>query len=411
MPKNDFHKILGLSPGSTKKQIKSAFRKLALKYHPDRNPSPAARQKFQEITEAYDFLLDNPGAGLKDAASYDEQVAAEILRREREIMKERARVQREKQKQQDEYFNRPEWHDPILLLKYAGNYIIFLFALSAVVLPILLAILGDPASLAGTSIFMIMGVILLVYIYQKGKSWFSMGRFNTSFRELADFFKLIPGKASKDRCCYCRSTMADGAPYKIELLLTIDIEVRSSGALNHSARYKNKRKRVVVPRSARAAYYHRLGSVLKLLFIVLFLVFLPVESVLWRFLAGLLGGGIVSTMVLKLARVRSKISYLFTPGLILKMAIWIFSLLMISSMGPGFNIQISGYVYLVVAGLLFFLDMLFDLVIGIFPFYRKMFRPVIKQGTILDSLYKEGYQNYQELPVYSVMYPLIRWLF
>jgi len=80
-------------------------------------------------------------------------------------------------------------------------------------------------------------------------------------------------------------------------------------------------------------------------------------------------------------------------------------------MGPGFNIQISGYVYLVVAGLLFFLDMLFDLVIGIFPFYRKMYRPVIKQGTILDSLYKEGYQNYQELPVYSVMYPLIRWLF
>ena len=411
MPKKDFHKILGLSPGSTKKQIKSAYRKLALKYHPDRNPSPAARQKFQEITEAYDKLLDNPEAGLKDAASYDEQVAAEILRREREIMKERARVQREKKKQQDEYFNRPEWHDPILLLKYAGNYIIFLFALSAVVLPILLAILGDPASLAGTSIFMIMGVILLVYIYQKGKSWFCLGRFNTSFRELAGFFKLIPGKASKDRCCYCRSTMADGAPYKIELLRTIDIEVRSSGALNHSVRYKNKRKRVVVPRSARAAYYHRLGSVLKLLFIMLFLVFFPVESVLWRFLAGLLGGGIVSAMVLKLARVRSKISYLFTPGLILKMAIWIFSLLMISSMGPGFNIQLSGYVYLVVAGLLFFLDMLFDLVIGIFPFYRKMFRPVIKQGTLLDSIYKEGYQNYQELPVYSVMYPLIRWLF
>jgi len=176
--------------------------------------------------------------------------------------------------------------------------------------------------------------------------------------------------------------MADGTPYKIELLLTIDIEVRSFGALNHSARYKNRRKRVVIPRSARAAYYHRLVSLLKLLFIVLFLIFFPVDSVLWRFMAGLLGGGIVSTVVLKLFRVRSKTSYLLTPGLIVKMAIWIFSL-----------------------------DMLFDLVIGIFPFYRKMFRPVIKQGITLDSLYKEGYQNYQELPVYSVMYPLIRWLF
>ena len=411
MPQKDFYKILGLSSGSTKKEIKSAYRKLVLKYHPDRNPSPAARQKFQEISEAYDKLLDYQGAGMEDATSYDEQVASEIIKRERELMKQRARAQREKKKQQDEYFNRPEWHDPILLLKYAGNYILFLVALSAVVLPILLAILGDPASLAGTSIFIIMGVILLVYIYQKGLTWFRPGRFNTSFGKLVSFFKLIPGKATKDRCCYCRSTMADGTPYNIELLLTIDIEVRSFGALNHSARYKNRRKRVVIPRSARAAYYHRLASLLKLIFIVIFLVFFPVESVLWRFMAGLLGGGIVSTVLLKLSRVRSKVSYLLTPGLIVKIAIWIFSLFMISSMGPGFNIQISGYVYLVVAGLLFFLDMLFDLVIGIFPFYRKMFWPVIKQGTILDSLYKEGYQNYQELPVYSVMYPLIRWLF
>ena len=62
-------------------------------------------------------------------------------------------------------------------------------------------------------------------------------------------------------------------------------------------------------------------------------------------------------------------------------------------------------------GLLFLLDMIFDLVIGFLPFYRKMFRPVIQQGTILDSLYREGYQNYQELPVFSVIYPLIRWLF
>jgi DnaJ domain len=411
LPQKNFHKILGLSPGSTKKQIKSAYRKLALKYHPDRNPSPAALKKFQEITEAYDFLMEHPGAGVRDASSYDEQVAAEILRREREKMKQRARLQREKKKQQDEYFNRPEWHDPILLLKYAGNILILLSALSAVVLPVMLAIFGDPDSLAGTTIFIIMGLIVLVYIYQKRRTWFRLGRFNTSFNDLVKFFMLIPGKATRDRCCYCRSAMADGLPYKIELIKTVDIEVHTFGALNHSARYKNKRKRVVVPRSARAMFYHRLVSVLKLLFILLFMFFFPVDSVLWRFIAGVFAGGVFATMVLKLAMVRSKVSYLFTPGLIVKIAIWAFSLYLISSIGPGFNIQISGYVYLIVAGLLFFLDMLFDLVFGIFPFYRKLFRPVLKQGTILDALYKEGYQNYQELPVYSVFYPLIRWLF
>jgi len=205
--------------------------------------------------------------------------------------------------------------------------------------------------------------------------------------------------------------MADGKAYKIELLKTVDIEIRTFGALDHSARYKNKVKRVVIPRSSRAVYYHRLVSLIKFVSILAFLVFFPLQSILWRFIAGLLAGGIISSMLLKVARVRSKVSYLLTPGLILKILIWLVSLALISSLGPGFDIQISSYVYLVVAGLLFLLDMVFDLVMGFLPFYRRMFRPLIQQGTILDGLYKEGYQNYQELPVYSVIYPLIRWLF
>ena len=411
MPQLNYHSVLGIAPGATKKQVKSAYRKLALKYHPDRNNSAGAARKFQELTEAYDYLLGHPEAGLNDATSYDEQLANEIRRREREKMQQRAKAQREKKRQQDEYFKRPEWHDPILLLKYAANGTLLLIALSAVVLPVLLAIFGDPGSLAGTSIFMIMGVVLLVYIYQKRKLWFRLGHFNTSLRELIRFFRLVPGKPSKDKCCYCRSTMADGKAYKIELLKTVDIEVRTYGALNHSAKYKNKVKRVVVPRSSRAVYYHRMTSLLKFLSILAFLIFFPLESFLWRFIAGLFCGGIISTIVLKLARVRSKVSYLLTPGLIVKVIIWLVSLSLISSLGPGFDIQISGFVYLTVAGLLFLLDMVFDLLIGFLPFYPKMFRPVIQQGIILDSLYRERYQNYQELPVYSVVYPLIRWLF
>lgn len=411
MPQKNHHKVLGLAPGATKKQIKSAYRKLAFKYHPDRNPSADAARIFQEITEAYDYLLENPEAGLNDAMSYEDRVASEVYRRERESMQRRARARREKKKQQDEYFKRPEWHDPILILKYAGNGILLLLALAAVILPVLLAVFGDAASLAGTSIFIIMGLVLLVYIYQKRKQWFRLGKLNISVKELIAFFRLIPGKSSKDRCCYCRSAMADGKAYKIELLKTVDIEIRTHGALDHSARYKNKVKRVVVPRSSRAVYYHRLVSLIKLSSIMAFLIFFPLESILWRFIAGLFAGGIISTLLLKLARVRSKVSYLLTPGLILKMIIWLLCLALISSPGPGLDIQVSGYVYLVVAGLLFLLDMIFDLLLGFLPFYRHMFRPLIKQGAILDSLYREGYQNYQELPVYSVIYPLVRWLF
>jgi len=407
----DYHKILGLSPGATSKQIKSAYRKLALKYHPDRNPSSASKQKFQEITEAYHSLLENPDQGSPRASSYDDRFAAEVMRRERERMQAQARARREKKRREEEYFNSPEWHDPILFLKYAGNVLVLLFALLAIILPVLLAIFNDPASLAGTFFFILIGTVILVYIYQQRKRWFRLGKFNRNLKDMLGTFTIKTGKPTKDKCCYCRSTMADGKAYKIELLKTIDIKIQTYGALNHNARYKNKNKRVVVPRSARAQFFHRMASLIKILSIVLSLVLFPVDSLLWRLLAGIFAGGFFSFLLLLTAGVKSKVTYLFTPGLLIKTGVWLVSLSLISTFGPGLNIAISSYVYLVVAGLLFFLDMIFDLVMGIFPFYRSLFRPLVRQGAILDSLYKDGYQNYQELPVYSVFYPLYRWIF
>lgn len=411
MPQPDYYRVLGLDPGASKKQIKSAYRKLALKYHPDRNKSAGAAKRFQEITEAYDFLLEHPDYETDRAPSYEDRVASEVLRKEREKMQQRVRAQRAKKKAQDDYFKKPEWHDPILLLRYLANGTLLLGGLTAIILPILLAIFGDPESLVGTFVFMIMGIVLLVFIYQKRKSWFRLGRFKTTLEDLRNYFKLIPGKPTKDLCCYCSGSMADGKPYKIELLKTIDIKIETFGALNHDAKYKNKIKRIVVPRSARAQYFHRLASLFKILSILACMIFFPVESILWRLIAGMLSGGILSTLMLKIVKVRSKVSYLLTPGLLVKAVIWVVCLALISHLGPGFDLQISDYVYLLVAGLLFFLDMLFDLIFGFFPFYRSMFRPVLQQGPILDGLYKEGYQNYQELPVYSVVYPIFRWLF
>jgi hypothetical protein len=411
LPEKDYFNVLGLHPGAGEKQIKSAYRKLALKYHPDRNKDAGAPRKFQEITEAYDFLIDHPGYGEDDASTYDEMIAREILKRDRERRQKRARAQREKKRQQDQYFDTPEWHDPILLLRYMGNGLALLLSLSAIFLPILIAFIGDPASLAGTSVFILMGAFALVYIYQKRKTWFRLGKFNTSWKELTNLFRLIPGKPTGERCCYCKSSMADGKPYRIEVLKTVDIRIHSYGGLDHDAGYKNKIKKVVIPRSARAHYYHRMASLVKVLACLGFLILFPVESMIWRFIAGMVAGGILSAVLLKLAGVRSKVSYLLTPGLIIKSFVWVMALILISSTGPGFDIQVSSYVYLVVFGLFFFLDMFFDLVVGFFPFYQKMFRPLIPQGTILDSIYHEGYQNYQELPVYSVIFPLIRWFF
>jgi len=54
----DYYRILGVSPSSSAEDIKRAYRKLAITYHPDKNPDPNAETIFKEINEAYDVLSD-----------------------------------------------------------------------------------------------------------------------------------------------------------------------------------------------------------------------------------------------------------------------------------------------------------------------------------------------------------------
>jgi len=65
--KRDYYEILGVARGATDQEIKSAYRKLALQYHPDRNPNnPDAEEKFKECSEAYAILADG-----EKRAAYD----------------------------------------------------------------------------------------------------------------------------------------------------------------------------------------------------------------------------------------------------------------------------------------------------------------------------------------------------
>ena len=59
MVNKDYYEILGFSRGATQEYIKKAYRQMALKYHPDRNPGDkSAEEKFKEVAEAYGVLID-----------------------------------------------------------------------------------------------------------------------------------------------------------------------------------------------------------------------------------------------------------------------------------------------------------------------------------------------------------------
>ena len=67
MAKRDFYEILGVDKGATVEEIKKAYRKKAIQYHPDKNPGdPQAEENFKEAAEAYDILGDANKRGRYD---------------------------------------------------------------------------------------------------------------------------------------------------------------------------------------------------------------------------------------------------------------------------------------------------------------------------------------------------------
>jgi molecular chaperone DnaJ len=68
MAKRDYYEVLGVQKNASKDEIKKAYRKLAVQYHPDKNPGDkAAEEKFKEATEAYEILCDD-----QKKAAYDQ---------------------------------------------------------------------------------------------------------------------------------------------------------------------------------------------------------------------------------------------------------------------------------------------------------------------------------------------------
>jgi molecular chaperone DnaJ len=80
--KRDYYEVLGVPKTASKDEIKDAYRKLAMQYHPDRNKAPDAEEKFKEISEAYAVLSDDEKRGQYDQlghAGFDQRYTREDI--------------------------------------------------------------------------------------------------------------------------------------------------------------------------------------------------------------------------------------------------------------------------------------------------------------------------------------------
>jgi len=100
--KSNCLKTLGLSAGASKAEIKKAYRKLALIYHPDKNDSDDAIEKFIELDKAYDYLMNPASYMQKQKTPSPATSQAERVAKARENY--RKREEKEK-RENEEYFN------------------------------------------------------------------------------------------------------------------------------------------------------------------------------------------------------------------------------------------------------------------------------------------------------------------
>ncbi len=80
--KRDYYEVLGVSKNASKEEVKDAYRKLAMRYHPDRNKAADAEDKFKEISEAYAVLSDNQKRRQYDTlghVGFDQRYTAEDI--------------------------------------------------------------------------------------------------------------------------------------------------------------------------------------------------------------------------------------------------------------------------------------------------------------------------------------------
>jgi len=189
-----------------------------------------------------------------------------------------------------------------------------------------------------------------------------------------------------------------------------EVTVRNYGVFQHYVRYRRNYREVVIPRSAKAYRLHFIMAFLKPAILAAGIIFLPTPSMTWRIIGGILLALLISNLIYVVAHTRSKTSYLMNWFQIIKIVIWMSVIISQTTYYPCLVFYTEDFLGLYLLLMLFFLDMILDLILRAFPFYHQMYIPILKQPEVVEKLFKRGFQNYLETPLWSTIYPFFRWL-
>ncbi len=407
-----YHKILGVDENCSQEEIKMAYRRLAKKYHPDLNPANNAQQKFIELNEAYEILLEefkNPDPSSYKSSDKSQKEYYEFIQLIREQAKEKARIRYNKYLKQQEQFRESGLQDLVLLLKYIGRILEPVSGFILIAIPISVCFSERSVQPFFYLFFMwVMGSVLLYDAYSKRIHYFKLGSFYYSFNKIKNIYNQT-NESNNDVCFYCAGLRANSRPYKINLLKVKDIKLNNLGPMQHQAGYDRKNIEIKMPRSRKALIIHTINSIIKVFSILTCIVLLPIDSFIWRFVIGAIYGFLCSSLLLKLTKTHSRNSYLISYGILIKIAVWFLIISLCSEFDiKHLNISTKEYFKVVFVIMLFF-DPFLEQILKISK--KHLFKPIFHRYYRLDNYFNNNYQFYLEIPLWTSLYPLIRWIF
>lgn len=409
----DYYQVLELPPDFTIDELKQAYRRLAKKYHPDINKSRNAHEKFIEINEAYEVLLHQityaSNTQATQPAGQTQYDYEEFIREVREAAQRQARMRYQKFARQHEAFRESGLYDLNLALKYFGRIILPIVGVGLISIPIVVSFSEhkiDPFFYL--FFFWVIGGFLLFDAFLKRKGYFKLGKFYYSFGKILDFYK--PQNSPTEMCFYCKGLKANSIPYKINFIKVKNIRLSNQGPLQHYYGFDRNEVTIAIPRSRKAFIVHSLIAVIKIFSIAGAIIFLPFQSVVWKFMAGALIGWVLSSLVLLVTFTRSKTGYFFSFGFIIKIIIWTG----IISLFTNFNFQNQQITLTDYSKFILFIMIFADAFLEQFLKTVKslhIFKPILKQYRTFDKYFNGDYLLYLEVPLWTTVFPMIRWIF